>query len=86
MLILTYDVFFGGNILNEKSAVTGHDQLKALLGYWLHHNEEHAEEFREWAEKISAEREDVAGLLRSAVARMTEANTFLEKAKQLLES
>ena len=27
------------------------DRLKVLLDYWIEHNEEHGEEFREWAEK-----------------------------------
>ena len=71
--------------MNGKSAISNPEQLKALLGYWLKHNEEHAEEFREWAEKISVDQEEAAGLLMLAVAKMTEANTFLEKAKQLLE-
>ena len=26
-------------------------KLKALLGYWIDHNEEHSQEFKEWAEK-----------------------------------
>ncbi len=26
-------------------------KLKTLLTYWIEHNKEHAEEFREWAEK-----------------------------------
>lgn len=28
------------------------EKLKILLKHWIEHNEEHAEEFREWAEKI----------------------------------
>ena len=27
------------------------DKLKILLEYWVKHNAEHTEEFREWAEK-----------------------------------
>jgi nickel/cobalt exporter len=27
------------------------DKLRALLEYWVKHNKEHGEEFREWAEK-----------------------------------
>jgi nickel/cobalt exporter len=26
-------------------------KLKTLLGYWIEHNEEHSQEFKEWAEK-----------------------------------
>ncbi len=26
-------------------------KLKTLLSYWIEHNEEHSQEFKEWAEK-----------------------------------
>jgi hypothetical protein len=60
-------------------------QLHALLGYWLEHNEEHAAEFREWADKVPPTQKEVADLLRQAVAKMTESNGYLKKAKTLLE-
>lgn len=27
------------------------EKLKVLLDHWIEHNKEHADEFREWAEK-----------------------------------
>jgi|WetSurMetagenome_2_1015567.scaffolds.fasta_scaffold04311_4 hypothetical protein len=60
-------------------------QLNALLGYWLEHNEEHAGEFREWADKVPVSQKEVADLLRQAVSKMTESNGYLKKAKDLLE-
>jgi len=60
-------------------------QLNALLGYWLEHNQEHADEFREWADKVPAGQKEVAGLLRLAVDKMIESNGYLKKARTLLE-
>ena len=60
-------------------------KLNALLAYWLEHNEEHAAEFREWADKVPAAQKEVADLLSQAVAKMTESNGYLRKAKTILE-
>jgi hypothetical protein len=60
-------------------------QLNALLGYWLEHNEEHAAEFIEWSKKVNTTQKEVADLLGQAVAKMKESNTYLKKAKELLE-
>lgn len=61
------------------------EQLQSLLGYWLEHNEEHAAEFREWADKISPQQKEVAELLRTAVDKIAESNNFLKKAKTILD-
>ena len=31
-----------------------HEKLKHLLHHWMEHNQEHAEVYREWAEKLSS--------------------------------
>jgi N-acetylglucosamine kinase-like BadF-type ATPase len=39
------------------------DRLRILLGHWIEHNSEHAEEFRRWAERVAPARE---GLITAA--------------------
>lgn len=62
-----------------------HHQLSSLLPYWLEHNREHREEFRQWADKTAADQSEVAGLLRQAADKMAEADQYLEKAHSLLK-
>jgi len=64
---------------------THHHQLNSLLPYWLEHNREHREEFRQWADRTAADRSEVAGLLRQAADTMAEADRYLEKALSLLK-
>jgi len=59
-------------------------KLNSLLSYWLEHNQEHGAEFREWADKMAAERKDVAEQLRLAADKMAEADECLKKAGTLL--
>ena len=61
------------------------EQLKILLGFWLDHNEEHAGEFREWAGKIATHNKEVSDFIKKAVDSMNESNSYLKKAKALLE-
>lgn len=35
------------------------EKLRILIPHWLEHNEEHAEEFRRWAEKAGAASVDI---------------------------
>lgn len=61
--------------------------LEVRLGYWIHHNREHGEEFREWAGKAGeAGMSSVAGHLTQASDLMAEATTALENALQVLKS
>ncbi len=60
-------------------------KLNSLLSYWLEHNQEHGEEFREWADKIATEQKDVAKQLRQAADKMAEADGYLKKARSLLQ-
>jgi len=60
-------------------------KLNGLLSYWLEHSREHGAEFREWADKIAADQNDVAGQLRLAADKMAEADDCLKKAHSLLK-
>lgn len=60
-------------------------KLKSLLSYWLDHNGEHTAEFYEWADKIAADRADIAEQLRQAADKMAEADEYLKKAHHLLK-
>ena len=62
------------------------DRLRVLLEYWIKHNEEHGEEFREWAEKAGASgaavvRNDLLG----AYEAIGKANELLARALDSLQ-
>jgi hypothetical protein len=62
------------------------EKLKALLNYWLEHNKEHSEEFREWAGKArnfgeAMIHDDIV----EAAQQMDKANEFLLRALQRLK-
>ena len=59
-------------------------KLDTLLDYWIKHNNEHEEEFREWADKASALSGDIAQQLLEAANKMTAASANLIEAKQAL--
>ena len=53
-------------------------KLKILLSHWVEHNEEHAEEFTEWALKAKASgKAQVHDHMRKAVQQMKGANKSL---------
>jgi len=60
------------------------DRLRVLLDYWIEHNREHEEEFREWADKAAALPTEVAQSLKEAATKMAEASNCLEKSRQAL--
>ena len=60
------------------------EQLDTLLNYWIKHNNEHEEEFREWADKAAALSGDIAQQLREAATKMAAASSNLIEAKQVL--
>ncbi len=65
---------------------TDEGKLKTLLDYWIDHNREHAEEFREWAEKAGGMgKEAVQKDLLLAAEQMEKANESLAAALKLLE-
>ena len=59
-------------------------KLDTLLDYWIKHNNEHEEEFREWADKAAALSGDIAQQLLEAANKMTAASANLIEAKQAL--
>ena len=55
----------------------GKENLKALLKYWIAHNQAHSLEFKEWAEKAKAMGEvEVAGEIQQAVVQMDKATAL----------
>ena len=60
------------------------DRLLALIDYWIEHNREHEQEFRDWAEKTASSSGEAAQQLLEAAARMAEASNCLEKSRQAL--
>ena len=59
-------------------------KLKTLLGYWIEHNHEHGQEFREWADRVVG-RGDIGEDLRQAAEEMDKASRFLSRARDKLE-
>ncbi len=56
-------------------------RLRLLLPHWIEHNEEHAGEFRKWAERARDAGElHVADHLLTAVQKMAQANAALQGA------
>ena len=60
------------------------EKLKILLDYWIEHNSEHEQEFRDWADKAASSSTEVAQQLQEAAAKMAAASDELMKAKQAL--
>ena len=58
-------------------------KLKTLLGYWIEHNQEHGQEFREWAERVAGQGY-IGEDLRQAAGEMDKASQFLLKAQEKL--
>ncbi len=52
------------------------DKLRVLLDHWIEHNEEHAAEFRRWADQAGPAAPDVLG----AAERMEQVNQALAAA------
>jgi hypothetical protein len=59
-------------------------KLKTLLSYWIEHNHEHGQEFREWADRVAGPG-DIAKDLRQAAEEMDKASRFLSQAREKLE-
>ena len=60
------------------------DELHTLIGYWIQHNQEHGQEFLEWAEKAKPLGNEVTQPLSEAADKMAKVNNWLEKARQAL--
>ena len=59
-------------------------KLKTLLGYWIEHNREHGQEFREWADRVAG-LGDIGEDLRQAAEEMEKVSRFLSQAREKLE-
>jgi len=61
-------------------------KLRTLLNYWVEHNREHSQEFREWADKAKAFGEVEAGEeMLQAAQDMDKASKVLSQALRRLE-
>ncbi|MBA7632798.1 hypothetical protein ES703_40352 [subsurface metagenome] len=61
-------------------------KLKTLLNYWVEHNREHSQEFREWAEKAKKMGEgEVADEILQAVGNMDKVSEILSNTLKRLE-
>ncbi len=61
-------------------------KLRTLLNYWVEHNREHSQEFREWADKAKAFGEvEVADEMLQASQEMDKASEILSQALSRLE-
>ncbi len=65
------------------TTMSDQDKLQALLPHWIEHNEEHAAEFRRWAESAPS---DVAADIEEAARRMEAANEALADALRKLRA
>ena len=61
-------------------------KLRTLLNFWIEHNREHSQEFREWADKAKAFGEvQVGEEMLQAAQEMDKASRFLFRARRRLE-
>jgi len=60
------------------------EKLHILLDYWIEHNSEHEQEFRDWADKVVSLSTEVAQQLQKAATKMAAVSDELMKAKQAL--
>lgn len=61
------------------------EKLRVLLSHWIEHNQEHSEEFRQWAQKATDSGENKVGDdILAAVEKLEEASEFLNGALQKL--
>jgi hypothetical protein len=60
------------------------EKLHILLDYWIEHNSEHEQEFRDWADKVASLSTEVAQQLQTAATKMAAVSNELMKAKQAL--
>lgn len=60
-------------------------KLRSLLNYWLKHNQEHQQEFQEWAERAREMGEGTAGEALTTAARdLKLASNSLSRALRIL--
>ena len=59
-------------------------KLQTLIDYWIEHNGEHEQEFRDWAGKVVSSSSEVAKQLQKAATKMAAVSDELMQAKQAL--
>ena len=60
-------------------------KLRTLLNYWIEHNKEHSQEFKEWAERMgSPDEAEINTELLKAASEMDKATRYLQKAREKL--
>ena len=62
------------------ASLSDQDKLRLLLPHWMEHNQEHAEEFRRWAEKGGLARVDI----QRAAENLESVNAILAQALEKL--
>jgi len=61
-------------------------KLSTMLNYWMEHNKEHSQEFREWAGKAKGFGEaEASEEILAAAQEMDKANEFLSRALKRLQ-
>ena len=72
-------------MVDKNTAMDGvQEKIRVLLDYWIEHNSEHEQEFRDWADKVAPSYTEVANQLQKAATKMASVNDELVKAKQAL--
>lgn len=76
--------------MNEHHGASGEmpeiEKLKILLGHWTEHNHEHAETYREWAEKAKAAgNTHLAEMLKEIAAATKKIDELFERAKEAID-
>ena len=62
------------------------EKLKVLIPHWISHNEEHAGEYKKWAERLEAEGlVDIAERLSQAADLIVASNRHFQEAQTKLE-
>ncbi len=61
-------------------------KLKILLRHWIEHNDEHAEEYKNWAKKAMVlGNEEVSKILEMLYQETSKLNRLIEKAIEILD-
>jgi len=70
-------------VVKDKSIV---EKLSVLIQHWISHNEEHAQEYRKWADRLEVEGlGEIAGLIRQAADLVVGSNRQFLSAQEKLD-
>ena len=63
------------------------EKLIKMIEHWIHHNQDHASSYREWARRAEEQgHQEVCQILQSVADGSVQQNESMEKALQLLRS